>query len=1017
MSRLTSLSIRRPVLASVLSIVIVIFGALSYGALGVREYPMVEPPVISVTTSYSGASAEVVEREITEPLEDQINAVSGIRTLSSVSQEGRSEIRVEFDIGVDLEVAANDVRDRVSRAVENLPEDANPPSVRKEDPNSEPIILFNVASDVRDVLELTQIARSTFREQLRTIEGVSIVSVWGQQRPTIRLWMDPERLAAYDLSPLDVRRAVDIDNAELPSGVLEGATTEFTIRTMGRLESPEEFDELIVAEADGTIVRFRDIGHAELGTRDDRTVLKRDGRPMIGIAVVPQPGANQIDVAREVWARVAQIERNLPDDIEILPVYDRTDFIRASIADVQKTLVLAFVLVVLTIFVFLRDLRTTLIPVLVVPISVVGSFFVMATAGFTINVLTMLALILAISLVVDDAIVILENIFARLEDGLPAEEAGIRGTGEVFFAVVATSLALIAVFTPILFMEGMTGRLFREFGGVMIGAVVISTFVSLTLAPMLTVRFLSTDREPTRFYRRTEPFFRRLNDGYRNALDRFLDRRRRAFGFLAGAAVLSAILLWILPEEVAPLEDRSTLDIRATAPEGATFAYMDGVMDEIAEIVRHEVPELEVLNTITSRRVSNAGEASLTLVDPSERSRGQDEIARALSERLREIPGAEVYATQPQTLSSGGGLPVQFVVQSADPNALREIVQPFLATVRAHPAFSFAEANLRFDKPELRVDIDRDRARSLGVSVRDVAEALRLAFAKPRLGYVTLNGRQEWVQGVVYDEWRSEPRDLLALTVRNGSGALVPLDNLVMLTEAAGPPEVYRFNRLASVTFSAQLADGYTIGDGVAAMRELAARELDESLYTDLAGPSRDFEESASSLNFVFILAIVFVFLVLAAQFESYRDPLIILLTVPLALSGALFALWYFDVTLNVFSKIALIMLVGLVTKNGVLIVEFANQRQLQGLDRVSAVRDAAIARFRPILMTSFSTILGTLPLTLAVGAGAESRSAMGIAVIGGLLVGTVLSLFVVPAIYAMIASEKSQHEVVEEAA
>lgn len=1013
MSRISSLSIRRPVFASVLSIVIVIFGIIGYNELGVREYPVVDPPIITITTNYTGASSDVVEREITEPLENQVNAVSGIRTLTSVSMEGRAELRIEFDINVDIEVAANDVRDRVSRALGDLPDDANPPSVRKEDVDSDPILLINMYSDVRDRQELTQLARNVFREQLRTIDGVSIVSVYGQQRYAVRLWMDPDKMAAYDVTPTDIRSALDADNIELPSGVLEGDDTELTIRTIGRMTEVEEFDDLIIREEDGNIIRFRDVGRAELGTRDDRTVLKRNGEPMIALAAIPQPGSNQIATVDEIFRRVDLIQEDLPEDIRLEVGFDTTEYVRESIAEVQKTLMIAFFLVVTIIFLFLRDTRTTLIPVIVVPISLIGSFFVMYMAGFTINTLTLLALILAIGLVVDDAVIVLENIYAKLEKGMPAIEAGITGTKEIFFAIVATSLALISVFTPILFMEGVTGMLFREFGVVMIGAVVISSFVALTLTPMLSTKFLKLKSGSTAFYKKTEPFFENMNNWYRDKLNRFMEVRHYSFWILGATGILIAGLFAILSEEVAPLEDRSTINISATAPEGSSFFYMDRVMDQVTEVTLDEVPELRVLNTITSPSGSNTGAGFISLVHPTDRSRSQEQIASDLGEKLGQLPGASVFLSQPQSLQSGAtGLPVQFVIQAAEISDLEEIIDPFLEEVRSHPTFTFADVNLKFNRPEMRVEIDRNRARSLGVSIRDIAETLQLSFSGSRYGYFTMEGRQYWVQGLIEEEMRREPADLLNLRVRSSNGDLIRMDNLVDLVEDSGPAELFRFNRLSSATISASLSEGETIGDGIAVMRTIADRMLDERYSTDLAGPSRDFEESVDSLNFIFMMALVFIYLVLAAQFESFRDPFIILLTVPLALFGALLALWYFGETLNIFSKIAMIMLIGLVTKNGILIVEFANQRQQQGLARLDAIIDAASARFRPILMTSCSTLLGIMPLALSFGAGAESRVSMGIAVMGGLVVGTFLSLFVVPAIYSYFASDKQVSDV-----
>jgi multidrug efflux pump len=1013
MSRISSISIRRPVFAAVMSIVIVIFGIIGYNELGVREYPVVDPPIITITTNYTGANSDVVEREITEPIENQVNAVSGIRTLTSVSMEGRSEIRVEFDINVDIEVAANDVRDRVSRAIGNLPEDANPPSVRKEDVDSDPILLINMYSDLRDRLELTQYARDVFREQLRTVQGVSIVSVYGQQRYTIRLWMDPDRMAAYDVTPSDIRQALDADNIELPSGVMEGDDTELTIRTVGRMSELEEFEDLIIREEDGNIIRFQDVGRAEMGTRDDRTVLKRNSEPMIALAVIPQPGSNQIAAVDEVFYRIDQIREDLPPDIQLEVGFDTTEYVRESISEVQKTLVFAFILVVMIIFLFLRDTRTTFIPVIVVPISLIGSFFVMYMSGFTINTLTLLALILAIGLVVDDAVIVLENIYAKMEKGLPPIEAGILGTKEIFFAIVATSLALISVFTPILFMEGVTGMLFREFGVVMIGAVVISSFVALTLTPMLSTKFLKQESKSTRFYEKTEPFFRNLISGYRTRLERFMENRHYAFWILGGTALLIAGLFSIMSEEVAPMEDRSTINITAEAPEGSSFFYMDRVMDQVTEVTLDQVPELRVLNTITAPSASNTGSGFINLEHPSNRDRSQEQIASELGYALSHLPGASVYVSQPQTLQSGAtGLPVQFVIQAADLEDLEEVIEPFLDEVREEEMFTFSDVNLKFNRPEMRVEIDRNRARSLGISIRDIAETLQLSYAGSRYGYFTMDGRQYWVQGLVEEDQRREPADLLNLRVRSSNGDLVRLDNLVDLVEDSGPAELFRFNRLSSATISASLAQGYTVGDGIAMMRTVADGVLDERFSTDLSGPSRDFEESVDSLNFIFMMALVFIYLVLAAQFESFRDPLIILLTVPLALFGALLALWYFGETLNIFSKIAMIMLIGLVTKNGILIVEFANQRQQQGLSVMEAIIDASVARFRPILMTSCSTLLGIMPLALSFGAGAESRVSMGVAIIGGLVVGTLLSLFVVPAIYSYFASAKQVTDV-----
>ncbi len=1008
-----SLSIRRPILAMVMSVVIIIFGIIAYGYIGVREYPVVQPPVITVSTTYTGANASVIEMEITEPLEEQINAVSGIRSLFSISEEGKSTIRIEFELGTDLEVAANDVRDRVSRAIENLPPDANPPSVRKEDADSSPIVFLNLNSPIRDRLELTQIARDVFRERLRTIDGISIISMRGQQRYAIRLWLDPKKMAAYDVTPLDVKSALDMENIELPSGTIEGETVELTLRTMGRMENVSEFNNLIIREENGNVVRFKDIGHAELGTRDDRTVLKRNGEPMVGIAAIPQPGANQIAAADELYRRVEQIKKELPPDLEVTISSDVTEYIRESISEVKSTIFEAFILVVLVIFLFLRDWRATLIPITVVPISLIGAFFIMYMAGFSINILTLLALVLAIGLVIDDAIIVLENIFAKMEKGMPATEAGITGTKEIFYAVIATTLALVAVFTPILFLEGITGSLFKEFGVVITGVVIISCFAALTLVPMLATKLLNPKKQRSKFYLKTEPYFVKLTEWYKAKLEGFLQKRQQSFWVLGACFACIALFMVYLPQEIAPVEDRSTLDISATAPEGATFEYMDRVMDRVTEVINEHVPEVAVLNTVTSQNAINTGNGFITLVRPEERSRSQQEIAQALGEELKKIPEARVYLSQPQTLSDGStGMPVQFVIQSPDYKQLERVIPRFMEEVSKEPIFLFSDVNLKFNKPILRIDIDRNRARDLGVSVKDIAQTLQLSNAGSRYGYFNMDGRQYWVVGRLTDESRNKPLDLNSLHVRNNKGDLIRMDNLVTTTEDSDPPSLYRFNRMASATISADLVEGKTIGDGISAMRRIAGEVLDDSFTTDLDGPSRNFEQSVSSLNFVFLLSIVFIYLVLAAQFESLKDPLVILLTVPLALFGALFCLWYFGLTMNIFSKIGLVMLIGLVAKNGILIVEFANQRREDGLSIYAAIVNAASARLRPILMTTMSTVLGTLPLVFSYGS--EGRMSMGVAVVGGLLIGTFFTLFIVPAIYTYFASEKSTEEIKE---
>jgi len=1010
---LSSVSINRPVLAIVMSIVIVVFGIISFTFLGVREYPAIDPAVITVSTSYTGANSDVIESQITEPLEESINGIAGIKSITSTSREGSSSITVEFNLEVPLEEAANDVRDRVSRAMRNLPADADPPIVTKADANQNPIVMINLRSDTRNLLDLTDAGINIFKERLQTIPGVSEVRIWGEKRYSMRLWMNPALMAAYVITPQDVRLALQRENVELPTGRIEGDATELTVRTTGRMSTVEDFNNMIIRESGGRIIRMRDIGEALLGPENERSILKRDGIPMIAIVIVPQPGSNNIAIADEVNYRLEQIKRTLPADLHVDIFYDATNYIRRSIAEVQETIFIAFMLVVIIIFLFLRDWRATVIPVLAIPISLIGSFFIMYMMGFSINILTLLGIVLAIGLVVDDAIVVLENIYSKIEDGLPPIEAGKEGAKEIFFAVISTTVVLIAVFMPIVFLQGLTGRLFREFGFVVAGSVAISAFVALTLTSMLSTRLLRHENKHSRFYQWSEPFFVRLNAMYRSSLDAFMKRRSLSLVVMGLAVAVIVGLGSLLKSELAPLEDRSRLRISATAPEGATFEYMSEYMESMLTTVQASVPELEAALTLTGMGGPNSGFLNISLVPPQERRRTQQEIIDALAVQIRPMTVARAFVSQDQTIGSSrrGGLPVQFVIQAPNFDKLKEVLPRFLAEAEQDPTFQVVDVNLKFNKPELRVDIHRERARVLGLSVLDIAQTLQLAFSGQRFGFFVRDGKQYQVIGQFAREHRDKPLDLKSLFVRNNRGELIQMDNVVTLTEESNPPQRYRFNRYLSATVSAGLARGKTLGEGIEAMDAVAQRVLDDSFSTALDGPSRDFSESSSSLQFSFMFALVLIYLVLAAQFESFRDPFTILLTVPLALAGAVLSLWVFGQTLNIFSQIGIIMLIGLVTKNGILIVEFANQRKENGFATMDAVKDAASQRFRPILMTSLSTILGSLPIALALGEGAESRMSMGIAVVGGLFLATFLTLYVIPAIYSYVSRDLSAQE------
>jgi len=991
-----------------MNIILILIGCIGLVFLGVRDYPSVDPPIISVSTSFPGANADVIETQITEPLESAINGIPGIRSLTSQSRDGRSNITVEFELEVDLETAANDVRDKVSGAMRKLPKDIDAPTVSKADADAQPIFGVSLRSDQRSLIDLSMYAEQYYKERLQTIAGVSSVSIWGEKRYSVRLRMDPALLTAYSVTPMDVRDAVTRENIELPSGRIEGDNTELTIRTLGRLLTIEDFNNLVIREEGDKVVRFWDIGVAEVDAEDTRSIMKRNGVPMVACVIIPQPGANYIDIVDRAYEVMADMQKDLPDDVEAGIAFDNTIFIRSSINEVKDTIVEAFVLVVLIIFLFLRNWRTTLIPVLAIPISLVGAFFVMYLAGFTINILTLLAIVLAIGLVVDDAIVVMENIYAKIEQGMSPLEAGFKGSNEIFFAVIATTVALVAVFFPIVFLQGTTGRLFREFSIVITGAVVISSFVALTFTPMISTKLLTRNVTGNWFYRKTEPFFESMIDAYRRMLVKFMKVRWLAPLILIGAGVAIWLLWKATPSEMAPLEDRSNIRITSTAPEGATFEYMSRYADELSNYVEKEVPEQEKIIGMIGGGNTNRSNLNLWLADPEQRDRTQQEIADELAVQVRNFTGARTMVSQQQTFGGRrGGLPVEYVIQAKNLDDLKRVLPRFMEEVNKSPVFSVADVNLKFTKPELTINIDRDKAAVLGVSMQNIAQTLQLTMSEQRVGYFILNGKQYQILSQIDRAYRNKPSDLQSIYVRNNNGELIALDNLVTTSESSMPPQLYRYDRFVAATVSAGLAKRKTISQGLDEMDRIAEEVLDDNFKTTLSGSSKDFVESSSSLMFAFILALVFIYLVLAAQFESFRDPFIIMLTVPLALIGAMVSLWYFDQTMNIFSQIGIIMLIGLVSKNGILIVEFANQRKSMGEPMREAVTNAAVARFRPILMTSLSTVLGILPMAIATGAGAESRVAMGIAVVGGMICATFLSLFVIPAIYTYLSSER----------
>lgn len=1004
---LSEVSIRRPVLSTVLSLLLVLFGIVGFRALGVREYPAMDPPLVTVTTTYPGASPDVIESQITEPLEQNISGVAGIRVMSSTSSDGQSQIKVEFELGTSMEAAANDVRDKVAVAMKSLPRDVDNPIVEKADADASPIVFLTLKSETKSIYDVAYVADTLVRERVQTIPGVSTVRIFGDKRYAMRLYLDPARLTAYGLTALDVQAALERENVDLPTGRLEGPDTEVGVRALSRLVTVEDFNRMTLANVEGRTITLADVGRAELSAENLRSSLRENGVPMVGVAVVPQPNTNAIAIADEFYRRLKTIERLLPPEYEAEIGYDFTTYVRKSITEVEETLLFAFGLVALVIFLFLRDWRATIVPVIAIPVSIISTFFIMYLMDFSINILTLVALVLAIGLVCDDAIVVLENIYAKIEQGMTPFHAAITGSREIYFAVISTTVSLACVFLPILFLEGISGQLFKEFGVVIAGSVLISALVALSLSPMMCRFLLKHNDQPNWFYRVTEPGFVRTIDVYRRTLAGFLKVRWLALPLLGALAWLTVSVYPTLPRELAPLEDRSNIRVNVRAPESASAAYTADQLDQVNAWVLENVPEVYRTYSITAMgaRAVNTGTQNVYLKEPEERVRSQGEIFTQITKGLSGFSGLRVFPTQPPTIGARwGGLPLQYVLQAQTTEELLRVLPEFLDKAQDRPELAFVDADFKVNRQESVIDLDRERAAELGVSAEAVARTLQLGLAEQRFGYFVQHGKQYQVIGQFERAFRNEPEDLRSVYVKNNVGSLVPLENIARWTERTVPGAVYRYDRSVAATVSAGLAPGYALGDGIAAMDAVASEVLPQTMSTQLAGEARDFADSSSSLVFTFALALLIVFLVLAAQFESFIDPFVILLTVPMSLAGALLALRWTDSSLNIFSQIGIIMLVGLVTKNGILIVEFANQKREQGVGRLEAALAAAVERFRPILMTSMATILGVLPIALSLGAAAGSRQSLGIAVVGGLLTATFLSLFLVPALYAILS-------------
>ncbi len=1022
---ISELSLRRPVLAFVMNIVLVLFGIIGFNFLGVRDYPAIDPPVVNVRTTYPGANADIIESQITEPLEKSVNGIPGIKNMTSSSSVGQSSINIEFQLGVDLEAAANDVRDKVSAAARSLPRDLDsPPVVSKEDASTESIIAMTVQSLTRNSLQLTEYANNVLVERLETIPGVSSIRIWGEKRYAMRIWLDPAKLSAYSLTPLDVQSALNREHVELPSGKITGMTTELTVRTFGKLYTEEDFNDVIIKSGPTGDIRLKDVGQAVLGPENEESVLRESNVAMVGLAINPLPGSNYVEIADEFYRRLEQIRGEVPEDIKLDISMDQTVFIKRSISEVEETLVIAFILVVLIIYFFFRDMLIAIRPLIDIPVSLIATFFIMYLCGFSINVLTMLGIVLATGLVVDDGIVVTENIYKKLEGGMNKFRAAREGSKEIFFAVISTSITLAVVFLPILFLEGFVGRLFKEFGVVVAGAVLVSCFVSLTLTPVLSVLLTRKNHKYSWFYLKTEPFFRGMEEGYRNSLARFMGARWLSWVIIAACLVSVYFIATNMQSELAPMEDRSQFRFQMTAPEGTSFDYMDAFVQRAVQFVQDSVPEYVSALSVTSPGFSGGGAVNngfvrVRLVDPDQRERSQQEIVDMVNRNLYRFPEGRIFVIQEQTIQVNrrAGMPVQFVLQNNNFEKIREVLPKFLEAANDHPTFQGVDVDLKFNKPELLVEINRLKASQLGISVQDIAQTLQLAYSNLRFGYFTKDGRQYQVMGQVTKNNRDEPSDLKSLFVRTNSGELVSIENVVSVRESTTPPSLYHFNRYKSATISAGLAQGKTIGDGIEAMEEIAAQLLDDTFSTSLAGGSRDYSESSGNTTFAFVLALILIYLILAAQFESFIDPFIIITTVPLAICGAFISLAIFGQTINIFSQIGMIMLIGLVTKNGILIVEFANQKRLEGLSKVDAVLEASKLRLRPILMTSFAMALGSLPIALSLGDAATSRQPLGIVIVGGIIFSLILTLFVIPGVYTFLSRQRKPVEFGDEEA
>jgi multidrug efflux pump len=1002
---LSDLCIRRPVFATVLSLIIVLLGIAAYERLPVREYPNIDPPAVSVRTEYPGASAEIIETQVTQVLEDSLAGIEGIDYMFSVSRQETSYISVRFELDRDPDVVASDVRDRVSRVRGRLPDEIEEPIIQKAEADAEPIIYLSFSSDRHSPLELTDYADRYVKNQIQTLPGVAEVQIFGERRYAMRIWLDPLKLAGYDLTPQDVEDALRAQNIEVPAGLIESRSREFTVVSETDLTTPAQFDDIVLKRVGGHLVRLGDVGRAELGAEDDMTYTRVNGRTSVALGVVKQATANPLDVSEALHERVPDVTTNLPDGMQVEIAYDKSTFIAESIDNVNETIGEAIVLVVLIIFLFLRSWRATVIPLVTIPVSLIGAFALMFFLGFTINTLTLLALVLAIGLVVDDAIVMLENIFRHVEAGMSPLQAAFKGSREIAMAVVAMTLTLAAVYTPIAFMTGTTGRLFTEFALTLAGTVLVSGFVALTTSPMLCSKLLRHEARHNAFYNVVERGLAALTNGYRAILRGAMHARPLVLAIGLGVAAGSVFLFNTLDSELAPYEDQGTIIGTFSGPTGSTSDFVNEYAKDLEKIYA-QIPEAERYFVVAGFRQPQDGISFIKLVPWDQRARSQQEIGAALLPKMAEVAGVRAFPVNPAPLGqSGSSTPVRFVIQTSQPySELQAMVDRMMARASENPGLANVETDLTLDKPQLSVRINRNKAADMGIGVATLGRTLETMLGGRQVTRFEQDGEQYDVIVQVADPDRATPDDLRRIYVRSAGGQMTPLSNLVSVTETVAPRELEHFNQLRSATIEANLAPGYTLGEALAYLEELALAELPPDARTDYSGLSREFKQASAGLYLTFVLALGFIFLVLSAQFESFRSPFIIMLSVPLSITGGLLALWLTGGTLNIYSQVGLVTLIGLITKHGILIVQFANQLREEGRQMIDAVVEAAVLRLRPILMTTGAMVLGAVPLALATGAGAQSRQDIGWVVVGGLLVGTFFTLFVIPAVYTYLS-------------